>query len=142
MASPRFRAHMLLLLLLLLRPMALVPSDKIIRSRAKVTAIIHNAKLAQALEAEHPSGFVGFVWDLRPRSDRERLVHPSKQRSNHMRDVVDSGEDRLDADGVHPTAAVAAATKALRARGFKFMGETTVLSFMQAAGLVNHHNGA
>lgn len=44
-----------------------------------------------------------------------------------------------EADGVHPTATVAAFQKVCKKRGFKFMGETTTLSFLQAMGGVNHH---
>jgi Methyladenine glycosylase len=40
---------------------------------------------------------------------------------------------------VHPTTSIAAASKALKKAGFSFMGETTTLSWFQAAGLVNHH---
>ena len=42
-------------------------------------------------------------------------------------------------DGVHPTKACVELSKALKTRGFKFMGPTVTLSFMQAIGLMNHH---
>jgi len=66
---------------------------------------------------------------------------------------------RFHADGVHPTASIAAATKEAKKLGFKFLGETTMLSLWQVCtnevgvvffvlvtgwgtqvmGLVNHH---
>ena len=59
-----------------------------------------------------------------------------------MRSEFTSGADRVDADGVHPTKSIAAASVALKKAGFKFLGETTTLSWFQAAGLVNHHKPA
>lgn len=38
---------------------------------------------------------------------------------------------RLEADGVHPTRQVAELVKAFKKQGFKFLGETTALSFLQ-----------
>ena len=49
-------------------------------------------------------------------------------------------KDRLRSDGVHPTAAVADAAQTLKKDGFRWLGETTLLSFFQAAGMVNHHS--
>jgi 3-methyladenine DNA glycosylase Tag len=89
-----------------------------------------------------PGGFAAFVWRLAPVNDRERLVRDELMPSHHMRSEFTSGMDRLDADGVHPTASIARASKALKAEGFKFLGETTTLSWFQAAGLVNHHKSS
>lgn len=40
---------------------------------------------------------------------------------------------------MHATATVARFQKICKKRGFKFMGETTMLSFLQVMGIVNHH---
>jgi 3-methyladenine DNA glycosylase Tag len=89
------------------------------------------------LDKETPDGFPGFVWKLAPLDPRERLIREFPD--SHMRTEFTSGVDRVDADGVHPTTSIAAACKALKKAGFSFMGETTTLSWFQAAGLVNHH---
>lgn len=48
-------------------------------------------------------------------------------------------EDRDESDGVHPTKTVGKFAKDMKKKGFKFIGPTSGLSFMQAVGLVNHH---
>ena len=115
-----------------------------IRNRVKVNAVVNNARCIAALEDDFGEGaFARFLWQYRPASDDERLKTAKSVSGTHMRsEKVDKKEykTRTKSDGVHPTKTVCELAAALKARGFKFMGETVVLSFMQAVGLVNHHD--
>ncbi len=91
----------------------------IIRHRGKIESIIANARawLAMAAAGEDP---VGFLWDTvdgRPQIGARRTL----------------------AEVPAQTAASAALSRALKKRGFRFVGPTTCYAFMQAAGLVDDH---
>eukprot|EP00053_Salpingoeca_punica_P007255 m.66748 g.66748 ORF g.66748 m.66748 type:complete len:351 (+) comp14065_c0_seq2:67-1119(+) len=117
----------------------LMQNTDVVRNRRKLESIVNNAKCAHKLEKEGP-GFVKFVWSHAPTHVRERHVAKERQLSSYMRtDFKTPATERFDSDGVHPTVTVARFTAALKAAGFKHLGETTVLSFMQASGMVNHH---
>jgi DNA-3-methyladenine glycosylase I len=81
----------------------------IVRNRAKIQATINNARLHADLVREFGS-FPAYVWQFEPKR-RPKGMLPE---------------------------AVAMSTD-LRKRGWAFVGPTTVLSFMQAMGLVNDH---
>jgi DNA-3-methyladenine glycosylase I len=89
----------------------------IVRNRAKVAAFIGNAR---ALLALHDAGetLSDLVWAHAPKRHR---------RPRRMADIP----------AVSPEAE--ALSKALRARGFKFVGPTIVYAFMQATGVVDDH---
>jgi DNA-3-methyladenine glycosylase I len=89
----------------------------IVRNRAKVAAFIGNAR---ALLALHDTGetLSDLVWAHAPKRHR---------RPRRMADIP----------AVSPEAE--ALSKALRARGFKFVGPTIVYAFMQATGVVDDH---
>ncbi|HEX7353266.1 MAG TPA: DNA-3-methyladenine glycosylase I [Mycobacteriales bacterium] len=88
----------------------------IVRNRAKIDAAIANAAAVVALG---PGGLDDLVWSY-----------------------AGGGSDRppaTTADVPASTAASTALAKALRARGFRFVGPTTAYAAMQACGLVNDH---
>lgn len=87
----------------------------IVRHRGKIEATIHNARCALELIGSEGS-LAAFVWRFEP--DPATLAA---------------------AQTVSSSAASVALSKALRQRGWKFVGPTTVYAFMQAAGLVNDH---
>ena len=87
----------------------------IVRHRGKIEATINNAQRVRELIAEAGS-LAAFVWSFAPTSRR----------------------DRETAEGSVPPAAIAL-SKALKKRGWAFVGPTTVYAFMQAMGLVNDH---
>ena len=95
----------------------LLADPGIVRNRAKVAAFIGNAR---ALLAMHEAGetLSELVWSHRPARHR-RPRRP----------------DGLPAS----TPAAEALSKALRARGFRFVGPTIVYAFMQATGIVDDH---
>ncbi|MBM7345553.1 DNA-3-methyladenine glycosylase I [Pantoea coffeiphila] len=97
----------------------LMQESGIIRHRGKINAIIANARALLAMEAAGES-FRDFVWRF---VDNE----PQITRFGHYREAptTNSASDAL--------------SKALKKRGFKFVGSTTCYSFMQACGLISEH---
>jgi DNA-3-methyladenine glycosylase I len=95
----------------------LVSDPGIVRNRAKVRSAIANA---QAVLALHEAGetLSEVVWSVRPEG-RSRPVEPD------------------DVPAVTPEAE--ALSKALKARGFSFVGPTIAYAFMQAVGVVDDH---
>ena len=87
----------------------------IVRHRGKIEAAIHNARMAQAMVAQEGS-LAAFFWRHEP--------DPASRVPGQV--VAESDESR-------------AISKALKQRGWKFVGPTTVYAFMQAMGMVNDH---
>ncbi|MDO4232773.1 MAG: DNA-3-methyladenine glycosylase I [Lautropia sp.] len=87
----------------------------IVRHRGKIEAVINNARRAQELVAEAGS-IAAFVWAFEP---GPIAAAEAQTRSTSPESV--------------------ALSKALKKRGWKFVGPTTVYAFMQAMGLVNDH---
>jgi DNA-3-methyladenine glycosylase I len=89
----------------------------IIRHRGKIEAAIVNARRVLAVQQEFGS-FAAYVWTFappRPGAPRNRAAIPTA------------------------TAESRALARDLKARGFRFVGPTTVYAFMQSMGLVNDH---
>lgn len=96
-----------------------VQNAGIIRHRGKIQAIIGNAKAFLDMEANGES-FSDFVWSFV--DNQPQLTH-----AKTLADIPTS------------TPASDALSKALKKRGFKFVGTTICYSFMQACGLINDH---
>ncbi|BBH64892.1 DNA-3-methyladenine glycosylase I [Actinoplanes sp. OR16] len=86
----------------------------IVRNRMKVDAAIANAKVA----ADLPDGLSALLWSFAPAA-RPRPA------------------TRADVPAVTPESTALA--KALKKRGFKFVGPTTAYALMQATGMVDDH---
>jgi DNA-3-methyladenine glycosylase I len=94
----------------------LMKDEGIIRNRAKIEAAINNAKLFAEIQQEHGS-FAKYIWQF---SGGKTLRYPS---------------------GVRATSAESdAMSKALKKRGFKFVGSTICYAHMQATGMVDDHS--
>lgn len=93
----------------------------IVRHRGKIESTINNARRAKELAADEGS-IASFVWSFEPSpAERpKRLTWP-----------VLLTMPKTDAS--------TALSKALRRRGWTFVGPTTAYAFMQAMGLVNDH---
>lgn len=93
----------------------------IVRHRGKIEAAIHNA--GRVLEVQEREGsLASLVWGFVPPA--------------HERPAV------CDAASLRALTATGASTRlsaALRGRGFRFVGPTTMYALMQAVGLVNDH---
>ncbi|HCH38040.1 MAG TPA: DNA-3-methyladenine glycosylase I [Enterobacter sp.] len=97
----------------------LVLDAGIIRHRGKIEAIIGNARAYLAME-ENGERFSDFVWSFVDNT-------PQVTQAATLAEIPTS------------TPASDALSKALKKRGFKFVGTTICYSFMQACGLVNDH---
>ncbi|HLZ37764.1 MAG TPA: DNA-3-methyladenine glycosylase I [Mycobacteriales bacterium] len=94
----------------------LVADRGIVRNRAKIEATVANARVAAAL----PGGLAALVWD-------------------HAPDPASRPAPRALADIPASTPQSTALARALRERGFRFVGPTTAYALMQACGLVDDH---
>ncbi|MGH9458186.1 MAG: DNA-3-methyladenine glycosylase I [Thermoanaerobaculia bacterium] len=93
----------------------------IVRHRGKIESTIHNARRAIDLAAEHGSLASYFwSWEPEPRSRPKRLTRAALTK-------------------LSTTPASKALSRDLKARGWTYVGPTTVYAFMQAMGLVNDH---
>lgn len=96
----------------------LMTNKGIIRSRAKINAIIQNARAYLTLT--ETQSFSDFIWQF----------------TDH-KTIVNRWEDYRTAPTSTPESKAMA--KALKKAGFKFVGETICYAFMQAVGMVNDH---
>ncbi|GIJ77187.1 DNA-3-methyladenine glycosylase I [Micromonospora phaseoli] len=87
----------------------------IVRNRAKIEAAIANARAAQEL----PEGLSALLWSFAPPPGRARPASVT---------AVPALTD-----------ASTALAKALKKRGFRFVGPTTAYALMQATGMVDDH---
>ncbi len=93
----------------------LLQNAGIIRHRGKIEATINNAKRAQEMVKQEGS-LGAFIWRYEP--DGQQAYEPQSQTTS--------------AESI-------ALSKALKKRGWKFVGPTTMFAFMQAMGLINDH---
>lgn len=96
----------------------LLQNEGIVRHRGKIQAVINNAARAQDLVAEAGS-LAAFFWRMEP--DPTTLPDPQTV-------------------SVSPVSI--SLSKALKRRGWQFVGPTTMYAFMQAMGLINDHTHA
>ncbi|WIB41732.1 DNA-3-methyladenine glycosylase I [Curtobacterium sp. MCLR17_058] len=88
----------------------------IVRNRAKILATITNANATIALRQD--GGLADFVWSFRPTTTPE---------PRSFAEVPTKSDESL------------ALSKALRKRGFAFVGPTTMYALMEALGIVDTH---
>jgi len=100
------------------RQAALMQDPGIVRNRLKIEAFVSNARAFLDLQATG-SGLSALVWDHRPAGRRARP---------RSRGDVPASTPESDA-----------LSKALKRRGFRFVGSTICYAFMQAAGIVDDH---
>jgi len=101
----------------------LLADPGIIRNRAKVNAAIGNARAF--LELQAGDGFGHFVWSFVGGAPLQRDSQPSC-----LAELVATPPESD------------ALSKALKQRGFKFVGSTICYAFMQSVGMVNDHDAA
>ncbi len=96
----------------------LVENPEIIRSRSKINTIIRNAHAYLNMQKQGED-FSEFIWSFAP-----------KQAGTRFQDYMDFPTQTEES---------AQLSKALKKKGFNFVGPTICYAFMQAAGLVNDH---
>ncbi len=97
----------------------LLADPGIIRNRLKVAAAIDNARAFLEVQGEFGS-FAAWLWGFVDGS-------PVDNRFRSLREIPAETETSK------------ALSKALKARGFRFVGPTIVYAFMQSVGMVNDH---
>jgi DNA-3-methyladenine glycosylase I len=95
----------------------LMADPGIIRARSKILATIHGARLWCAME-DAGEGFADWCWSF---TDGQVLTGDGR----HLPAMTPLSEE---------------ISRAMKARGFKFVGPTIVYAWMQAVGIVNDHS--
>lgn len=93
----------------------LMKNDKIIRHRLKIEAIIHNAEVFMSMD-----DFSSYCWsfvDYKPMNYKRKRMSEVPSQSELSKEM----------------------SLAMKKKGFKFVGPTTIYAFMQAIGMVNDH---
>lgn len=98
---------------------ALLQNENIIRSRKKIEAAIANAQQFLAIQSEF-GRFDDYIWSF----------------VNH-KPIINRWQSYDEIPGDSPEAI--AMSKALKGRGFKFVGPSVCYAFMQSCGMVNDH---
>ncbi|GAA4282960.1 DNA-3-methyladenine glycosylase I [Brevibacterium daeguense] len=94
----------------------LMSDARIVRNRAKINAAITNAQAT--LELRDAGGLADFVWSFQPEeTPRPRSIH----------EVPSTSPESV------------ALSKALRKKGFAFVGPTTMFALMEAVGIIDTH---
>lgn len=90
----------------------------IVRHRGKIESTINNARRCREIVRDHRS-LSDFIWEFRP---------------NHLEG------DRSTPPGIpSQTPSSVRLSRALKQRGWTFVGPTTMYAFMQSVGMVNDH---
>lgn len=97
----------------------LLQNKGIVRNKLKVNSVVTNARIFLEIQEEHGS-FDKYIWSF---VDGKPIQNEWKSMSEVPAKTVLS--DQM--------------SKALKKRGFKFIGSTICYAFMQAAGMVNDH---
>jgi DNA-3-methyladenine glycosylase I len=97
----------------------LLADPGIIRNRLKIESAINNARAFLAVQKEFGS-FARYIWQF----------VEGKPKINARRSLKDIPATSPESDAM---------SKALKKRGFRFVGSTICYAFMQAAGMVNDH---
>ena len=100
----------------------LIKDESIVRHRGKIEAAINNAQATLKVQKDFGS-LATFVWGFRPKLTTSLTNKAPKRISDINASTIESE----------------ALSKALRQRGFKFVGPTTMYAAMQSLGLVNDH---
>lgn len=97
----------------------LLQDDRVIKNRLKLQSLPQNARAFLEIQKEYGS-FSDYIW---------AFVNNTPQRGD-WKDITEVPAKTTLSDRI---------SAALKKRGFKFMGSTTVYAFLQSAGLVNDH---
>lgn len=98
---------------------SLLANPGIIRNRLKIAAAVTNAQCVLEIQKEFGS-FDAYIWQF----------VGGKPIRNTCKTLADIPATSSESDAM---------SKALKKRGFKFVGSTTCYAFMESAGLVNDH---
>ena len=97
----------------------LLLNPAIVRNKLKVNSAIKNARALLAMK-EHDENFVEFIWSF----------VGGQPHINQFKKISDVPATTVESDAM---------SKALKMKGFSFVGSTICYAFMQATGMVNDH---
>jgi DNA-3-methyladenine glycosylase I len=97
----------------------LLANENIIRNRLKIAAAIQNARACLAIRTEY-GNFADYIWQF----------VGGQPRINAWHTLTEIPARTPESDAM---------SKALKKRGFAFVGSTICYAFMQATGMVNDH---
>ena len=97
----------------------LLVNPGIIRNKLKIKSAISNAKLYMEIQKEHGS-FSSYFWGF----TKNKTIENNWEQMNQV-PATTTLSDSI--------------SKALKKRGFKFVGSTVIYAYMQAVGMVNDH---
>lgn len=98
----------------------LLDNAGIIRSKSKINAAIHNAQIFVKMRDEEGLDFSDYLWSFTG----------GKTLQNSWADFKDAPVQSPESEAM---------SKALKKRGFKFVGPVILYAFMQAVGMINDH---
>ncbi len=96
----------------------LMGDERIVRNRSKITATVGNARAVLGLRGGAEGGFAAYLWSFAP-AQTPRPTTPAEVPTSSPESV--------------------ALAKGLKARGFTFVGPTTMFALMEAVGMVDTH---
>ena len=97
-------------------------TENMIRSPRKVAAVINNARCFQEIRREYGS-FCDYIWSY---SDHKTILYNGHYKADGKIPVSNGLSKRISKD--------------LKKRGFKYVGEVTIYSHLQACGIINDHD--
>ena len=97
-------------------------TDDMIKSVRKIKSVINNAKCFIAIRDEYGS-FCEYLWAF---SDNKVILYNGHSKLSGRIPVSNGLSKRISED--------------LRKRGFKYVGEVTIYSHLQACGIINDHD--
>jgi len=98
---------------------ALLQNPGIVRNKLKVNATVNNAKIILEIQKEYGS-LDAYIWSF----------VKGKTIENEWKDISEVPASTPTSDAM---------SKAMKKRGFKFVGTTICYAYMQAVGMVNDH---
>lgn len=98
----------------------LLDNAGIIRSKSKINAAIHNAQIFIKMRDEEQINFSDYLWSFTN----------GKTLQNNWAAFEDAPVKSPESEAM---------SKALKKRGFKFVGPVILYAFMQAVGMINDH---
>lgn len=92
----------------------LLANEKIIRNKLKLNATINNSKIFREIQCEY-----GSFYDYLRKFTKDTIFYETDKTTNQLSDML---------------------SKDLQSRGMKFVGSTTMYSFLQAVGIIYSHD--
>ena len=92
----------------------LLENDKIIRHKGKIQATINNAHVFQEIQKEYGS-FCRYIWDF----NNNEIIYGEYLTKSDLSDKI---------------------AKDLKNKGMKYVGSTTIYSYLEAIGIINNHS--